>query len=104
MTGIHSDTKAQVISTYHDHPTFSCATCAATIVRYPLLRRNMASDILTAGPSGRANQQVFLWEGWAWIVSDRLWPLDASVEIGQSSLMHSATNLKMGKKEERGLL
>ena len=33
MSQPQSDTKAQVISTYHDHPQFCCAKCSATIVR-----------------------------------------------------------------------
>jgi len=65
----NSDTKAQVISPYHDHPTFTCSTCSATIA--------LQDELISKAFSGRD---------------------------GRGYLIHSAVNLKMGKKEDRPLL
>ncbi|EIW83098.1 yippee-domain-containing protein [Coniophora puteana RWD-64-598 SS2] len=64
-----SDTRAQVISTYHGHPTFICAQCSAVIA--------LQGELISKAFSGRD---------------------------GRGFLMHSATNVKLGKKEDRQLL
>ncbi|TBU33939.1 yippee-domain-containing protein [Dichomitus squalens] len=64
-----SDTRSQVITTYLDHPTFSCAKCTAVIA--------LQDELISKAFSGRD---------------------------GRGFLMHSAVNLKMGKKEDRPLL
>ncbi|KAI0786638.1 yippee zinc-binding/DNA-binding /Mis18, centromere assembly-domain-containing protein [Abortiporus biennis] len=65
----HTDTKSQVISTFHDHPTFSCSNCSAVIA--------LQDELISKAFSGRD---------------------------GRGYLIHSAVNMKMGKKEDRALL
>ncbi|KAK7692349.1 hypothetical protein QCA50_003974 [Cerrena zonata] len=64
-----SDTKSQVLSTYHGHPVFECSKCSAVIA--------LQDEVISKAFSGRD---------------------------GRGYLMHSATNLKLGKKEDRALL
>ncbi|EGO00487.1 hypothetical protein SERLA73DRAFT_181104 [Serpula lacrymans var. lacrymans S7.3] len=69
MASSTSDTKTQVISTYHDHATFSCAQCSAVVA--------LQDELISKSFSGRE---------------------------GRGYLMHSAVNVKLGKKEDRPLL
>ncbi|KAI0339928.1 yippee-domain-containing protein [Trametopsis cervina] len=64
-----SDTKTAVIATYHDHPTFQCSNCSATLA--------LQDELISKAFSGRD---------------------------GRGFLMHSATNVRLGKKEDRSLL
>ncbi|KAG2111157.1 yippee zinc-binding/DNA-binding /Mis18, centromere assembly-domain-containing protein [Suillus discolor] len=64
-----SDTRSQVISTYHDHPRFICVSCSAVLA--------LQDEVISKSFSGRE---------------------------GRGFLMHSATNVKLGKKEDRPLL
>ncbi|TCD68262.1 hypothetical protein EIP91_011228 [Steccherinum ochraceum] len=70
MSGIqNSDTKSQVITTFDQHPVFSCASCSAVIA--------LQDELISKAFSGRD---------------------------GRGYLMHSAVNVKTGKKEDRPLL
>ena len=100
-----ADTTSQVISTYHGHPKFICSHCAAVIVghSYPLgLDSTVTSSILPV-VAGRAHKQIVLREIRPWLVSVRVFCLPAYITT-ENSLMHSAVNVKLGKKEDRPLL
>ncbi|CAL1706390.1 unnamed protein product [Somion occarium] len=69
MTQINCDTKSEVISTFHGHPVFECATCSAVIA--------LQDELISKSFSGRD---------------------------GRGYLMHSAINIKAGRREDRPLL
>ncbi|KAL0956637.1 hypothetical protein HGRIS_002770 [Hohenbuehelia grisea] len=69
MSSSMSDTRSQVIQTFQDHPTYSCAKCAAVIA--------LQDELISKAFSGRD---------------------------GRGYLLHSAVNVKLGRREDRQLL
>ncbi|KAF8526024.1 yippee-domain-containing protein [Hysterangium stoloniferum] len=64
-----SNTKIDVVSIFHDKPTYSCAKCSAVLA--------LQDELISKSFSGRE---------------------------GRGFLMHSAVNVKLGRKEDRPLL
>ncbi|TDL26019.1 yippee-domain-containing protein [Rickenella mellea] len=71
-----ADTKTQVVSTYLDQPIFSCSQCCVVVA--------LQDELISKSFSGREGRGL-------------------RVSLS-SSLLHSAVNVKLGKREDRPLL
>jgi len=105
VSSTNSDTKSQVISTYFDRPVFSCSQCSSVIVRADYFLKGLNLNPFQLRHC-RMNLSVnhFLAEKDAASKYHDLSAVGFMLTGHLLSLTHSATNVKLGKREDRPLL